>query len=198
MALPKIFEKFKQYLPLSGGSMTGPIVLSQDADTLCRKVVDNGAIHLSGAAAFRNGGALALYGKDAVLHTGGFLLQTAFVDGKPKEFIGLPSGRLAWCGKEIESVNSSGENYIRYENGLQIVFAAIPLNSSQTVTSFPVPFDVSKTYPRVSMISLNTNGYPIAQGVTGTSLTFIVRRAGTGTSNVDSGSVEYIAIGFWK
>lgn len=198
MALPKIFEKFKQYLPLSGGTMTGPIVLSQGADTLCYRDTDSNATHISGAAAFKNGGALALYGKDAVLHAGGFLLQTAFVDGKPKEFIGLPSGRLAWCGKEIESVNSSGENYIRYENGLQIVFVAIHFDSSQNVTSFPVPFDVSKTYPRVSMISLNTNGYPIVQSATGTSLTFIVRRAGTDSSNIASGDVQYIAIGFWK
>lgn len=51
------------------------------------------------------------------------------------------SGNISWNYKPIDTIFSFGSNYIRYTNGLQIVFVRVGIPSGGTIRyNYPVPF----------------------------------------------------------
>ena len=114
-------------LPLAGGTMSGTVVHSNS--TAIRRDVDNDSLVIEGASAYNKGAYLQLYGKDSSNSAASFALVAHDGTNNPT-LNGYPNGTLKWAGKEIERVNASGTNYIRYENGLQIVYARISVSMS--------------------------------------------------------------------
>lgn len=92
-AHPAIQNKFANYLPLAGGTMTGIIGRS---GVLASNVTDGGSISLrGGTASHTNGGSLVLYDKGHPDRNGYFLLQASNATDI-KNFYGTPDGRLMW------------------------------------------------------------------------------------------------------
>lgn len=186
-------------LPLSGGTMRGAIVFSNEADTFCLKEGDAGASHIYGASTLQNGGVMVVYGKDNDLHPGCFLLQTAYQNGSPSALLGGIDGSLKWCDKEVDRVSSSSisdSGYIRYENGLQICWGGYAWDGVDKAITFPVAFS---GVPVATLSPINCNGFPIMTNCNTTSMTYFVRPAGSAIGNASSGGhVWFIAIGRWK
>ena len=113
-----------------------------------------------------------------------------------------PSGSATWNGKEVERVNASGTNYIRYESGLQICWDTVNItpssggapfaHSGSTAVTFPVAFSSA---PLV-LANINENaGYWNAecqnQSTTGATISI-------GGYNTNQKTAQYFAIGFWE
>ena len=120
--------------------------------------------------------------------------------------IGVPTGSLSWNDKEIERVDSSGTNWIRFVSGLQICWGELSnvemttLHASglywgQRVISFPKTF--------ITAPQLTSNYYPKTQNplawsgncTTLTTTSVNLRIVGVVSDTV---SIQYIAIGYWK
>lgn len=114
------------------------------------------------------------------------------------DFVLNPSGSATWNGKEVERVNASGTNYIRYESGLQLCWDNSyggATNSGVSVT-FPVPFEGTPAInvtpggatATTSHVSVQTDN----AGPTG----FVLKTSvGTGWSAY---FCRWFAIGWWK
>lgn len=139
MALPKILEKFNQYIPMSGGTMTGAI-LFKDVENVISTPDTNHWIRILAGPEFNNGARLSLAGKDTPGKEGQFYLVAR--DGTTESsLVGTPSGTLTWNGVNVERVTSSGTNWIRYESGLQIVWGSDVILSPPSITkTFGAPF----------------------------------------------------------
>lgn len=176
------------YLPLSGGTMSGTIV-SNNGITI-RNETDTAAIRIQGGINSNHGAALLLTGKDNSAFSGSFVLQAH--DGTNyKNLTGVSDGTLKWDGKEVERVNSKNvgtTGYIRFESGLQICWEQ---KSSVTTTPiavvYPVPFNVTPKVVACSTINAVT---VCINDVTNTGF-----NAFTESSNT---IMYYIAIGSWK
>ena len=153
---------------------------------------DNVSIRRSGGD---NNRSITIFGKDgnfnksllSIAEDGNnFSLQAG--DGTTKKVLaGVSNGTLTWNGKNVERVNASGTNYIRYESGFQICWAVVGnvTSTMQTVT-FPVAFNSAPTV--FSAGSANYTAW--ASGVSTTSCSVGIS-SGTNT-------VKYLAIGYWK
>lgn len=53
--------------------------------------------------------------------------------------LGMPSGSLTWNSKPVETVESSGENYVRYKSGLQICWGN-SRGGKFLIVNLPVPY----------------------------------------------------------
>lgn len=180
-----VMEQLKKFLPLTGGTMTGSINYNTGSFDLIKGKDSNSRLILRAGTDFSSGATFALSGINNATIPGGFALYAH--DGtNSKTFFGSPEGGLFWDNKQIERVNSSGTNYIRYENGLQICFGLVTAGAR----TFPVAFK-------------DTN-YSIVISDTGSSL--VSWAAGTKTttgftayaSNSTNTNAQYIAIGKWK
>lgn len=187
-ALPNTF------LPRTGGTMTGNIKFTI-TDSIARSV-DNSFLSIFGGSGYRKGAYIGLSGKDRSGYTGAFELNAD--DGTTiKKLIGRPDGTLTWDGKEVERVNSSGSNYIRYESGLQIVFDKINMSgaSSYVLTyTYPVAF---KSGSSVCIATGNrwaaSNEQVSIQNDNDTKFEVNITNAGSNSHNL-----FFIAIGRWK
>ena len=74
----------------------------------------------------------------AVTYPGGFFFDADNGTNNVR-LLGLPSGSLSWGGKAIETVNSQGSGYVRFNSGLQICWGASTGGAYKTIT-LPVPF----------------------------------------------------------
>ena len=99
-----------------------------------------------------------------------------------------PSGSATWAGKEVERVNASGTDYIRYESGLQICWNRVSsVTTSGKAETFPMAFDST---PRLSVATASN---AVAIGFTSLSTTGVTFKSASGTQAID-----YIAVGYWK
>ena len=102
--------------------------------------------------------------------------------------------------KEVERINASSYDYIRYENGLQICWSGVQntnnVSDGITTATFSQPFS---TAPIMSLVAVQDTVTPIhfqIKSKNATEFTFV-----TFTNNVLSRNgvwVGYIAIGKWK
>lgn len=120
----------------AGGTVDGTITFSI-ADAFKRSSNDSGLVFFGGTTD-TSGSVLQLYGDSFAGNPGGFSLS-ARKDGVDYTFWGQPDGALVWGGKQVERVNSYGEHYIRYENGLQICWGNTE-NTWTYIANFPLPF----------------------------------------------------------
>ena len=89
------------FLPLSGGTINGTIIISGEAIAL-KKDTDSRAVQIIGGINAENNACLNLYGKNypTDTHKGAFLLVAN--DGTDTtELIGLPNGELTWGGSSV-------------------------------------------------------------------------------------------------
>lgn len=174
------------YLPLSGGTMTGAII----TDSPIKASTDDNAVGVYGGTDYNNGGALQMFGKDHATYPGLFSLRAS--DGSNnKILIGQPDGTLTWDGKAVERVHaysiSASTGYVRYTSGLQIVWGDV---SSVGTTAVEETYAVAfSAYPSV-VATANSNATIYINA--NNSTRFTVRTA-SGTT-----TVRYIAIGKWQ
>ena len=107
-----------------------------------------------------------------------------------KELLAKSDGTLTWDGKEIDRINSSGDNYIRYENGIQICWN----NQVKHATwwTFPMPFKV--TPGAVTSHGMGSTGGAAESAALLTEPTRCYYKDAGGGANAG----HAIAIGWWK
>ena len=171
----------KDVLALSGGTMTGGIVSS--VSTVISRSVDDSYAQIDGGTAQANGAWIRLNGKN---NTGNFQIR-ANNGTNETALVGNPTGALTWNSKEIERVNATSTNYIRYESGLQLCWGTVTsVNSSGVSVTFPVSFNAT---PAI-MLSTTASSHCYYSG--GSSTGF------TAKSAASSATVIYAAVGWWK
>jgi hypothetical protein len=145
----------------------------------------------------RDGAGFGLRSTDDISSTAGSFSIYARDGTNTATLNGSPNGLLTWVGKEIERVNSSGSNYIRYESGLQIVFDRINMSgaSSYVLTyTYPVAF---KSGSSVCIATGNrwaaSNEQVSIQNDNNTKFEVNITNAGSNPHNL-----FFIAIGKWK
>ena len=192
--------KAVNYLPLSGGTMTGAIK-NTTTNFACRNV-DNSSLYLCGGSGFTAataGANLVLSGKSA--SSAGWFVLDANTGTDVSHLIGKPNGSLLWGKgsdiKEVERVQAySGGNvgsetsgYIRYVCGLQICWGrvSLSLNSAKSVT-FPAAFSGD---PAMAGCLIRTNTWRI-YGISSTG--FSAQCSDSSNNN----SIYWIAVGKWK
>lgn len=188
---------YNNKLSLSGGTMTGAIC-HNSTGSFIRQVSDDQRILICGGSDWYNGADLILYGKDSNSNAGQFSL-VAKTESFDVRLVGASSGTLQWNGKEIERVNASGTDYIRYESGLQICWGEMSVPGTavtdDTIT-FPQAFKSGSSYQigvsRSWAYNWNEDYYIKSYTATG----FTWSTIGTVSSN--SHGYRYIAIGLWK
>lgn len=186
----------KDVLALSGGTLTGVLktgnYISQSAD--------NSRLSLCGGSNNDSGAYLNLYGKGYSATPGLFSL-TAYDGTTRHSLIGSVAGSLTWDNKNIEVVESSGTNYIRYTNGLQICWrTGANFDTNGTEFVLPVPFKDANYAVNVTTRGLTTSTNIALPKVTTKSNTGFVMMA-VATSNISSftgGTADYVAVGWWK
>lgn len=170
----------------AGGAVTGSIVDNTNSADFIVNSVDSFYTEINGGTTYANGAWIRLNGKDNTGNEGHFQLRAN--DGVNNvSLVGKPDGTLIWNSKEVERINASGTNYIRYESGLQICWDTVTgVSSSGKNADFPVAF----------------NGTPaITLGTTSASHCYYTGGSSTGFSAKSAGSnvtVIYIAAGKWK
>ena len=176
------------YLPLSGGTMTGNIVLSGKTGLSWRDVNDSW-LYLGGSSSDSNGAFLTLYGKDHATAGGTFNLKAN--DGTNSAMLtGHPNGALTWGGKNVERVYASGTNYIRYESGVQICWGHTTATTAGTTVSFGVAFKDTNY-----IVVDQAMGATLGAGISDKTTTNVKIMSSHATTNA---AVEWIAIGLWK
>lgn len=189
------------YLPLSGGTVDGSIKTTSVSYPNFESQIAIGS--------YTNGADLVLLGKDASANAGKFYLRAS--DGNnSKSLVGYPNGVLVWDAKDISCIDSSGTNYIRYTNGLQICWGRwstnVTIDTTQggiyygvvpTLPTFPVPFTEN---PAINVNHVNGSAIYCACcaiGVSYTNITHLAFYRGSAISNATI-SLNYTAIGRWK
>lgn len=188
----------KDYLPLAGGTMTGDLKTSYRFFGIRNEAAgQNGQIAIFGGGTNNNGAYLSLNGMNASYP--GYFSITAHNGTNSNALQGRPDGTLTWGGKNIERIESSGTNYIRYVSGLQICWGAMNVPGAavndETIT-FPMPFKDGSSYNitagRYWAYSKDENYHIKSQSGTGFTWSTI------GTVSTNSHSYRYIATGWWK
>lgn len=104
------------YLPLSGGTMTGEIMFSAGGVAI-RKSTDDSMLTIAGGSDITHGAFLRLYGTDYVTNQGSFSLATP----NNKVLQGNTDGTLTWDGNKVASFDSN--NKLVFPNGDTLWFA---------------------------------------------------------------------------
>ena len=100
-------SNLSDYLPLSGGTMTGAITAS--STEFLKRNVDNSSIRVMGGTDYTKGAWIALVGKDNTSQAGQFIIRAT--DGtNTSTLTGTPSGTFTWNGTAI-SLNGHTHNY---------------------------------------------------------------------------------------
>lgn len=120
-------------------------------------------------------------------------------DGESRiTLVGWPNKNLTWDNKFIDTIYSSGSNYIQYTNGLLICFDNVDLVSTNgTEISQIINFPIAFTY--VGSIITNVNSHHcITTAYNLTTTGFAYRVVSIDNYNITSLDGRYIAIGYWK
>lgn len=182
-------QDLTDYLPLSGGAMTG--------NNIARNV-NSSLLTVFGGINYEGGAAISLYGKDSTSYTGNFLVN-AKNGSNEKWLLGKPDGTLTWGGNSLDKsavvAESLGTNgYRKYASGLIEQWGHIPdvTANTNTIVTFPISFTSTyETYFSVVQGN-NIDLYPICKSV-GSSVT------GANDSvrcNADAQYISWRAIGY--
>lgn len=191
------------FLPLAGGTMTGRLTIGSESPGrgVLGSNVNSFRIAAENWGSSESGAYLHLYGVNATIYTGDFQLCARTSANGVKVLQGKADGTLTWNGKNIERIESSGTNYIRYTNGLQICWhngASFDTNGTQIV--LPVPFKDANYAVNVTGRGLTTStNIGILKVTTKDSAGFVAMAVATNNiSSFSGGTLDYIAIGLWK
>ena len=185
----------KDYLPLSGGTITGVLKTTAAIRPTVISFPDGGSQISVGE--YNNGADLVLIKKDANSNAGRFYLRASVGNGS-SALVGDASGTLTWVSKDVSVIDSSGTNYIRYTNGLQICWGDFYISSANDggTLTFPMPFT---SFPylawSVHFSALYQNAYSIqTTNRTGSNCKVFICKAGA----YGDGNIRFMAIGYWK
>ena len=171
-------------------TITAALINSVSNGAAVRNVNDDGMTVIRGGTDSTDGAYAVLYGKDAAGTKGQFFLRAQ--DGvNSTSLMGTPSGGLTWGGKNVERVHASSfanlAGYIRYANGLQIVWGQESSVSAQTTVTYAAAF----SHTPIVLLTPNVNAKAWCTGLGTTSFKI----------NLDpyssSAQVRWIAIGDW-
>lgn len=204
----EVDTKCNGYLPLSGGTMTGDLSF-KNGDFSFKSKLGNFDVGFDYDS--MKGAGVAFRGHDWTYNTneqGAFLFYARNGEGTTTQLIGKPNGSLTWGYKEVERVEESGNNYIRYANGLQVCWGkGITVSTSGskqgtnsmrpyygvTNITFPAPFVVAPSVS--SQVDENIAWWVSnANNISATSFDLTIG----GDQNNVSKPAGYIAIGRWK
>jgi len=192
-ALPNTF------LPLAGGTMSGAIHFNgANNRSFGFDLTNNNAnMDIGWNFANRDGAGIGLRSTDDTSSTAGSFSIYARDGSNFTDLKGLPDGRLTWGDKEIERVNSSGSNYIRYESGIQIVFGRIEVSGASSYVktyTYPVAFkNYLDIYIAMGGRWTANNEQASIQNDTDTKFEVSITNAGSNPHNW-----YFIAVGYWK
>lgn len=129
-------EKLKyivdNFLPLSGGTMTGGITVNY-ADFIKRSVNDD-HLTIMGGTAYSNSASLYLTGGSAASNGGSFQLK-AQNGTNSKDFIGKPDGTLTWAGKNVLT-NATVGTILEASTSADVSLSA---SAAKNITSLTIP-----------------------------------------------------------
>lgn len=132
-------------LPLTGGNITGALHLKGGGQLYQDKDPPNNygytVLTSKGDGTALNSCTLYLANPDSI-DKGTMILRYTDGSGDRHELaMDGESGGLWWNSKSIDSISGFESNYIRYTNGLQIVFVKVNIPSGGTkLYNYPVPF----------------------------------------------------------
>lgn len=193
------------YLALAGGTMTGNIVLSSGA--MVSNHDNTTAIRFVGGDAtngYTGNARIALFGNN-YSYSPSLAGAFAFVADDSANnctLYGYPNGDLKWGSKEVERVQASGTNYIRFVSGVQICWGKVTsfTNGVGQVT-FPVAF-------KDDSWSISLCGMPAGEGVGAGRLTSVNTNTKSATGvkctilSYSNGAVSthlcWFAVGYWQ
>lgn len=151
-----------QFLPLSGGNITGALHLKFGGQLFQSKDPENNygyTILTSKGDGALNSCALLLANHDST-EKGSMILRYTDGSGDIHDlYMSGENDEIYWNNRAVETISTFGSNYIRYANGLQIVFARVSIPSSGTVIyNYPVPFvgEVSVVSSQNQTLSINS------------------------------------------
>lgn len=199
----------------AGGTMSGNLTINQVLSFSSSSPVVNsgGADHYlrlgngDSSTLYANGASLYLYGSSTTGETlGGFNLQT--YDGVNRATLsGRPGGTLTWNSKNVavvDDVDTTTSGYIRFTNGLQMVWGQATIASGDDTTGVAVSYEKPfSSAPRIFTNVWFNSAYGYGMAVQATSRTttgcqLIIGSSKGGTSQAwANGNVIYFAIGPW-
>lgn len=113
--------ELENYLPLSGGTMTGSLLTTNENSFMFENTT--GKIGILFNSSWTNGANIWLHGKD---HAQAGCFDINAHNGTTScQLKGKADGTLTWAGKAVQCVHSSGTYYIRYTSGLQICWGTL-------------------------------------------------------------------------
>ena len=176
-------NRFANYLPLAGGTMTGSIKRN---GALVQNTVSGGSVSLiaSHTGATEKGAALYLWDEANSTYPGYFILRAGHTSGY-SDLRGTAPGGLTWRGASLIGECSKTMNgYTKLPNGIIIQWGSTSSTASSVSATFPVAF----TAAPIVIPHSPSDGVGIAVSATTTSATFTIS---SGSINV-----RYIAIGY--
>lgn len=192
-----------QFLPLTGGNMTGEFIVNNLGSLVKQDVPGYEELVLQAydRANQWTGGFLTLRGHGGSIEEerGSFLLGARNKDGRPAgSLLGTSSGRLIWSGNEVIRVTGSGYGWVRYSDGLQICWGSsgIETNRINAVVNLPVPFINTGYSPVVNYTDANNTPSVSVTAGNKTTTAFAIAAA---NPNYNWGRLlDWVAIGRWN
>lgn len=135
-----------QFLPLTGGNITGELLVDSFGSLAKQNVPEYEELMLQAydRANQWTGGFLTLRGHGGSVEgeRGSFLLAARNKDGTSSSMLlGTPSGNLIWANNEVLRVTGIGAGWIRINPNIQICFGSSITQSTGNVTiNYAVPF----------------------------------------------------------
>lgn len=199
-------SNLSNYLSLSGGTMSGSIVVPRFALTTAtndNELVLIGNTTTSGTAY----PCFALRGSSRSSEPGTVYIRAATAS-EGHEMKLWPNGSATWCSKELERVEdsslSSSSGYIKYSSGLQLIWGVVNIAASSTGTAVTF-IKAFSSEPRIFLNTAWASAYGYSYGVqaisrssTGFTAVCGSGSADTSTTRWSSGNCVWLAIGNWK
>lgn len=180
------------FLPLSGGALSGNIVLSEAARIVSGD--SESTVRILGGTDLIDGAFLELKGINNDL--GSFAIHSVGQTKSCYLYGNADVDSLTWNLKEILRVDSTGENWIRFINGLQFVWG---INQSKRNIIFSVPFKSRDSYVIVGMVNVPegaaATGFCQGTRVDGTQMYLRVKAL---DGRLFDDPCLWLAIGYWK
>lgn len=135
-----------QFLPLTGGNMTGELIVDTFGSLAKQDAPEYEELILQAydRANQWTGGFLTLRGHSGSVEEerGSFLLAARNKDGTSSSMLlGTPSGKLVWANNEVLRVTGSGPGWVRFNPNIQICFGNSVTTSENFVTiAYGAPF----------------------------------------------------------
>lgn len=199
-SLAQIQALLAQYLPISGGVVTGNITFNPTNEYKAggmNHYVNDGYLEILGAQAFSEGASIQLYGNHYAKQP--HLRGVARIGCSNHSLFLCPDGRMMWENNDIGAsgvvAKMLGESgYIKYASGLimQWGLSGAPVNHLSEIV-FPVAFS-TLTYTVIAIAALGVEDYGERSiGLQGQSRTH--NGCKLYVARVDSPSAHYFAIG---